>query len=80
MKSNEVFAKYKKGKDAKSIGEYIWKNVEKMQSNNSPVSGAPKRDIMPQTDDANNWKELSPNTMTLKEIKRFKQLAGIKIF
>jgi hypothetical protein len=44
-----------------AIGEYIWKNVEQMQKNNRPVSGAPKRDIMPQTDDAAGWKGHSPD-------------------
>lgn len=37
------------------VGEYIWTNVEDMQSNSQPVAGAPKRDFMPQTDDV-DWK------------------------
>jgi hypothetical protein len=73
----EVFKKYKKGNDAKSIGEFIWTNVEKMQKDNKPVSGAPKRGIMPQTDDATKWQDLAPNTDTVKESKRLKKLAGL---
>lgn len=32
--------------------DYIWKNVQSLQSNNQPISGAPKRDFMPQTGDS----------------------------
>jgi hypothetical protein len=62
----------------KAIAEYIWKNVELMQQNNTPVSGAPSRNIMPQTDDATNWKDDAVNAQTVKEAKRWQQLAGIK--
>jgi len=62
----------------KAIGEYIWKNVEQMQQNNQPVSGAPGRNIMPQTDDATKWKDDAVNPQAVKESKRLQQLAGIK--
>ncbi len=73
----EVFKKYGKGDNAKAVGEYIWKNVETMQQNNKPVSGAPGRGIMPQTDDAKNWANDAPNPQQVKEAKRLQQLAGI---
>jgi len=73
----EIFKKYKKGDDAAAVAEFIWTNVEKMQKDNQPVSGAPKRDIMPQTDDATQWQDLAPNTAALAESKRLKKLAGI---
>jgi hypothetical protein len=85
----EVFKKAGKGDNAKSIGEFIWTNVEKMQKDNQPVPGAPKRDIMPQTDDAKDWQDLAPNVSKVstidlskppikEEIDRLKKLAGIK--
>lgn len=52
------------------ISDYIWQNVQKMQANNQPVPGAPKRDIMPQTDDATNWKKHAPNTAAITEQKK----------
>jgi hypothetical protein len=73
----EIFKKANKGNDANAVAEYVWKNVEKMQQNNQPVSGAPGRNIMPQTDDATQWKDDAVNTQSVKEIKRLQQLAGI---
>lgn len=35
--------------------DYIWKNVQQMNANNIPISGASKRDFMPQTDKAKGW-------------------------
>lgn len=32
--------------------DYVWKNVQSLQSNNQPIAGAPKRDFMPQTGDS----------------------------
>lgn len=37
------------------ITGYIWSNVQDMQANSQPVSGAPKRDLMPQTDNV-DWR------------------------
>jgi microcompartment protein CcmL/EutN len=73
----EVFKKANKGNDANAVAEYVWKNVEKMQQNNQPVSGAPGRNIMPQTDDATKWKDDAVNPQAVKEMKRLQQLAGI---
>ena len=74
----EVFKKAGKGDSPEAVGEFIWTNIDKMQKDNQPVSGAPKRDIMPQTDDAKDWQDLAPNTNNIKEIKRLQKLAGIK--
>jgi hypothetical protein len=65
----EEFKKAGKANDANSVAEYVWKNVEQMQQNNQPVSGAPGREIMPQTDDAKNWPSDASNVQTIKEIK-----------
>ena len=73
----EVFKKAGKGDNAEAISEYIWKNVQQMQQNNQPVSGAPERGIMPQTDDAENWTGDAPKVDAIKEIKRLQKLAGI---
>jgi hypothetical protein len=51
------------------IANYIWKNVEQMQQNNQPVSGAPGRGIMPQTDDATNWPDDAVNPQSIKELQ-----------
>jgi len=39
------------------VADYIWKNVKQMQTNNQPVSGAPGRGIMPQTNMSSSWLE-----------------------
>jgi hypothetical protein len=41
-----------------AIANYIWKNVESMQTSNRPIQGAPHRGIMPQTDQAQGWIDL----------------------
>lgn len=69
--------------DGQEAGNYIWKNVEAMQKNNTPVSGAPTRDLMPQTDDAGalNTAKNAPNPEEppLSEmLRRIKELAGLK--
>jgi len=68
----KIFVKYGKvkvnrSKDAENLSarnleqaaNYIWSNVESMQKTSKPVAGAPKRDFMPQTDDAKNWEKLA---------------------
>lgn len=74
----EVFKKYKKGDTKETVADFIWNNVKQMQTNNQPVAGAPKRDIMPQTDDAPQWKDESPVPAAIsEEIKRWQKLANI---
>ena len=63
----DVFNKYGKGSTAEEISSYIWKNIEQMKSKNQPVDKAPKRQFMPQTDDAPNWKNKATNTEKLPE-------------
>jgi len=68
----KIFVKYGKvkvnsKKDAENLSasnleqaaNYIWTNVQSMQQTSKPVEGAPKRDFMPQTDDAKNWQKLA---------------------
>lgn len=55
----DVFKKYKKGDTKEAAADYIWGNVQSMQSTSKPVSGAPKRDAMPQTDDAKKWQDIA---------------------
>jgi len=75
----EEFKKAGKGDSPEAVGQFIWTNVDKMQKDNQPVSGAPERGIMPQTDDATNWQNLAPNISKIKEeIARLQKLAGIK--
>lgn len=74
---NQGKMKQKMTKVRYAIADYIWKNVEQMQQNNQPVSGAPGRGIMPQTDDAKNWTGDAPNVQAVKEAKRLQKLAGI---
>jgi len=74
----DVFKKAGKGDSPEAVGQFIWTNINRMQKNNQPVSGAPQRGIMPQTDDAKDWQDLAPNVDAIKEIARLKKLAGIK--
>ena len=62
-----VFTKYNKGGTPEEIASYIWGNVQRMQKENKPVTNAPERQLMPQTDDAPNWKDKATNTEKLPE-------------
>lgn len=46
----ETFKEMKNIADIDAIAEYIWNNVSSMKKTSQPVSGAPKRDVMPQAD------------------------------
>lgn len=39
----------------KTIADYIWQNVIQMRNENHPISKAPSRGLMPQTDSAKGW-------------------------
>ena len=65
----EVFKKYGKGDTKEAIADYIWGNVKQMQSKNKPASNAPKRDLMPQTDDAPNWNNKAPALESYKKME-----------
>lgn len=74
----EEFKKAGKGDSPEAVAQFIWTNVDQMQKDNQPVSGAPERGIMPQTDDATQWQDLAPNIDAVTEVNRLKKLAGIK--
>lgn len=97
----KIFVKYGKvkvnsNKDAENLSSsnleqaanYIWSNVQSMQKTSKPVEGAPKRDFMPQTDDAKNWEKLAAaGSLNYKEPfttsesinkNRWQQIANIK--
>ena len=42
------------------IQEYIWSNISRMRMYNKPITNAPSREIMPQTDGAPNWMQNIP--------------------
>lgn len=54
-----IFAKYGKGRTKEQIADFIWSNVQSMNKTGIPVSGAPKRDYMPQTDNLDGWPDLA---------------------
>lgn len=72
----EVFKKYDKGDTPEAIAEYIWGNVQTLKKQSPPVAGAPKRDVMPQTDDAPQWVDNTFNVEKLPEtvVRRLKHL------
>lgn len=48
---------YKKINTKDDAAEFIWNNVKEMQENSQPIPGAPERQYMPQTDQADGWEE-----------------------
>ena len=72
----EVFKKYGKGDTPEAVANYIWENVKILKSKSKPVPGAPKRDVMPQTDDAPQWVDNTFNVEKLPEsvVRRLKKL------
>jgi len=49
-----IYKKYGKGTTKQEVANFIWTNIQSMQKTGIPVQGSPKRDVMPQTDDASN--------------------------
>jgi len=72
----EVFKKYGKGDTPEAIADYIWGNVQTLKTKSPPVAGAPKRDVMPQTDDAPAWVDNTFNVEKIPEtvVRRLKEL------
>lgn len=72
----EIFKKYDKGDTPEKIADYIWGNVQTLKTQSPPVAGAPKRDVMPQTDDAPDWVANTFNVEKMPEgvVKRLKKL------
>jgi disulfide oxidoreductase YuzD len=50
-------SEYKKIKTKEDAAEFIWNNVKTMQETSQPIKGAPERQYMPQTDQAEGWEE-----------------------
>ena len=74
----DVFKKYGKGSTKEEIADYIWGNVKLLQTNATPVSGAPDRTVMPQTDDAKDFKDTGVNVEKLPEIaQRLKKVISV---
>lgn len=63
----DVFAKFGKGNTKEEIADYIWSNVDYMQTHSTPIGGAPKRDIMPQTGDSPGWAQNAAKVDAIKE-------------
>lgn len=55
--SRKLYEEHGHGSTPEEITAYLWKNVQLMQKNNKPISGAPPRTSMPQTDDSPNYDE-----------------------
>ncbi len=59
----KVFKEFNAAIDTnQKVADYIWTNIALMQKNNQPISGAPGRSVMPQTDLAVNWSSVAVNT------------------
>ena len=56
--ARKLYAEHGHGSTPEEITAYLWKNVQLMQKNNKPISGAPPRTSMPQTGDAPNFDDL----------------------
>jgi len=74
-----IFKKYGKGNTKEKIANYIWENVELLKQNSKPVPNAPKRNIMPQTDDAPNFIKAAPHTDKVGESKNTKLLTLLSV-
>jgi len=64
----KLYADHEHGDTKEKVADYIWENVKQMQSKNKPISNAPKREFMPQTDTSQNYDDLLK-----KGIVNFKQ-------
>lgn len=53
-----MFKSYGVSDTLEGIADHIWNNVVVMKSTSRPVSGAPGRGVMPQTDSAPGWDQL----------------------
>lgn len=56
--ARKLYEEHGHGGTPEEISAYIWKNVQLMQKNNKPISGAPTRISMPQTGDSENYDDL----------------------
>ena len=56
--SLKLYADHGHGDTKEKVADYIWGNVKQMQSKNKPISDAPKREFMPQTDTSQKFDDL----------------------
>lgn len=71
----EVFKKYEKGTTPEEIADYLWKNVELLKQKAKPVSGAPDREVMPQTGQAPQFTDTAVNIEKMPEsLQRLKKM------
>ena len=81
----------KKLDSKEAVADYIAKNVESMKSTSKPVTNAPKRNVMPQTDKSpGGSKEVIKTLRTglpaiketdktdLNEVRKLQQRAGLR--
>lgn len=86
VKADEKTMEILGGDDVKkAVVDFVWTNVEDMQSKSQPVAGAPKRDFMPQTDDVDWQKPLEQGLVDVvgphaepEDIKKSIEAAGRK--
>lgn len=87
----ELFKKVKKLETKADVANYIWTNVQSMQKTSQPVSGAPKRDIMPQAGEVPGGQNATidalkkglpalkeRNKTDLNEVRKLQQIAGLR--
>jgi hypothetical protein len=75
----QVFKLAGKGNTPEEIANYIWGNVKLLAKKSKPVQGAPKRDVMPQTDDAPNFTDTAIQTDKIPESKNTKLLTFLSV-
>lgn len=86
-----IYKQMKKLDSKEAVANYIAANVKSMQSTSQPVSGAPKRNVMPQTDKSpGGSKEVIKTLRTglpaiketdktdLNEVRKLQQRAGLR--
>jgi hypothetical protein len=87
----ELFKKVKKLESKTDVANYIWANVQSMQKTSQPVSGAPKRDIMPQAGEVPGGQNATIDALksglppikerekvNINEVRRLQQVAGLR--
>ena len=50
------------------VADYIWNNVQRMQTYNQPIPGAPSRGMMPQTDLSTDWVKNTVNPSVINPL------------
>lgn len=77
----KLYTEHEHGNTKEEVADYIWGNVKQMQSKNKPISNAPKREFMPQTDTSQKFDDFlkkgivnfkQPKTTDVKSENRIK--------